>query len=276
MSEAQSVVVSLTLPEPISDRDRISVLLDALSRNPEEVRFLRIDGQPFSKARPRFTRKGQPYNTKAQVDNEASMRARMCSLCPDGPMTTNIAVVCIFYRATKQRIDVDNMVKQVLDAGIGVAWVDDMQVTAQLGVLELDVEYPRTLIGIAPHKTSMQRLTHVVRFCLHCEKAFKPHLDTSTYCSRKCASQNTATRTLADATCPTCGETFRRIAARQRYCSNPCKFSGLRAGDRRTAPLCGTCGARVSRREYRRCWQCFQRQAFGRERSGRDIEVSAT
>lgn len=250
-----------------ADHDRLAALLGALVTDPDEIRRLRINGQPFSKARVRVTRRGgkvDVYNSRKQIANEVSIRAHLRSLFPE-PMTTNVAVACVFYRQSRGRIDVDNLVKQVLDAGNAVAWIDDMQVTAQLGVLELDTANPRTLIAIAPHTTTMQRITNEVRKCLHCQGAFKPHVPSSKYCSRGCASRNTANPApLSHAKCPTCEVVFLRKLARQRYCSNPCKMTGIHAADKRRHPLCGSCGSRVSRREYLRCWQCFQRQAFGR------------
>lgn len=262
------------------DRERALALLGALVRDPEEIRFIAIEGQPFSKARPRFTYGGRghvyTYNAKEQRDNEARIRERLRSLCPT-PSTGTLAVVCLFFRKSRTRIDVDNLVKQVLDAGNGVVWVDDMQVTAQIGVLELDADNPRTLIAIAPHATTMQRLTHAQRECLRCGAVFKPSLNASKYCSRTCSGQGVPKPIpLANATCPTCRTGFVRRRAQQRYCSDRCKMSALKgSGPKKQPPLCDTCGTRVSRREYRRCWRCFQRQAFGREPGTVRVEVSA-
>lgn len=41
---------------PTGDRERALSLLGALVRDPDEIRFIAIEGQPFSKARPRLGR----------------------------------------------------------------------------------------------------------------------------------------------------------------------------------------------------------------------------
>ncbi|MGY0497140.1 RusA family crossover junction endodeoxyribonuclease [Nocardia sp. FBN12] len=114
-----------------------------------------IPGEPVAKRRPRLGN-GRRYTHPADVEAEAStaaiLRATLCE-----PLTGNLAVGCEFYRSTRRRVDVDNLLKHVFDAGNKVAWVDDSQCTAAFGVIELDRANPRTVIFISSHSSSLVR-----------------------------------------------------------------------------------------------------------------------
>ncbi|MFJ7592467.1 RusA family crossover junction endodeoxyribonuclease [Streptomyces sp. NPDC097617] len=137
------------------DQERARLLAGALAPGVTEYEFLVMNGDPASKARPRFGN-GRAYKTEADTAAETktgwSLRRSFRQ-----PWSGNLALACVFFRPDRQRIDVDNMVKHVADAGNGIAWLDDAQITAVYGVAELDVEHPRTLIVVARHVSSLDR-----------------------------------------------------------------------------------------------------------------------
>lgn len=116
-----------------------------------------VDGVPKSKARPRFREGGKVYASKEQLDSERALGWQLKAEFPE-PLEGNLAVGCVFYRPTRHRIDVDNLLKHVMDSANKIVWHDDSQVTAQLGILELDEERPRTVIMVAAHESSMARV----------------------------------------------------------------------------------------------------------------------
>lgn len=114
-----------------------------------------IPGEPVAKRRPRLgnrRRYTDPADVAAEAATAAILRATLAA-----PLTGNLAVGCEFYRSTRRRVDVDNLLKHVFDAGNTVAWVDDSQCTAQFGVIELDRANPRTVVFISSHTSSLVR-----------------------------------------------------------------------------------------------------------------------
>lgn len=138
------------------DAVRASLLAGVLAPDVADVKVIRFGGQPASKARPRFAKEGRTYKTDADTAAETSTAWQLRRAFPK-PWTGNLALGCVFFRPDRQRIDVDNMIKHICDAGNGIAWVDDAQITAVYGVAELDVEDPRTLLVVTRHVSSLDR-----------------------------------------------------------------------------------------------------------------------
>ncbi|GGZ23860.1 hypothetical protein GCM10010387_16380 [Streptomyces inusitatus] len=139
-----------------ADEKRMRLLASVLAPDSPEPLFLMLPGTPASKSRPRFSREGRAY--KASADEEAETRtAWLLRRAFRQPWTGNLAVGAVFFRPDRQRIDVDNLLKHVCDAGNGIAWVDDAQITAVYGVIELDAAAPRTLLVVAHHSSSLDR-----------------------------------------------------------------------------------------------------------------------
>ncbi|MEU6929029.1 RusA family crossover junction endodeoxyribonuclease [Streptomyces sp. NPDC046374] len=138
------------------DQQRARLLAQALAPGTSDYRMLVLQGAPAAKTRPRFTREGRAYKTDADEQAEAktgwSLRRSFRQ-----PWTGNLALGAVFFRPDRQRIDVDNLLKHLCDAGNGIAWVDDAQITAVYGVAELDAENPRTLLVVARHVSSLDR-----------------------------------------------------------------------------------------------------------------------
>ncbi|MGW4240981.1 RusA family crossover junction endodeoxyribonuclease [Nocardia sp. NPDC004722] len=124
-------------------------------RPAEAGHIVTLPGDPHPKGRPRFSR-GRAYTAEADRDAEART-ALLLSQRVSQPLTGNIALTCVFYRRTRRRVDVDNLLKHVMDAANGILWRDDSQCTSLRGVIELDRDNPRTLILIGPHESSLVR-----------------------------------------------------------------------------------------------------------------------
>lgn len=117
------------------------------------------EGNPERKERARrgLTRGGHvvmytPKRTAAAEDALAlRMRYELKRRNVELPMQGPIALVLIFYRSDRRKVDEDNLRKLVMDAGNRAAiWHDDSQVNAGAQLIEYDRENPRTLIALAP------------------------------------------------------------------------------------------------------------------------------
>ena len=228
--------------------------------------FFVVSGDPKSKGRPRFDRRGHAYTPKETALNEARMAREFRQALGGVKFEESVAIAAVFFRPNYQRIDADNMMKLVLDAGTKAeAWIDDCYITAQSSYVELDRASPRTLVVLAPAKSSLDR-TH--RFtCTICDASFnrsgvaaykRPPKFCSVECRRKGYDQDRAY-----AVCPKCDTGFRRARAAQRYCSTYCSTTDRilrpKVSEQRPAPTCQSCGGPVSRREYTRCSKCSPR-----------------
>jgi Holliday junction resolvase RusA-like endonuclease len=233
-----------------------------------------VEGQPYSKARPRVTGKGT-YTPKVQRINAEAL-AWEFRLAVKEPFLANVEIELTFYRGNRQRIDLDNLTKQVLDAANTIAWNDDSQVTSILARLHYDGERPRTIIVIREDPLSTMRrgddaLTQAA--CERCGADFTYHAYPShahckpRFCSKTCQKR---------APCEECGTIYHKRNARQRFCSRPCVSKSTltrekiaRAARRRGKPLpcCGDCGARLHRHGAVLCRTCWRKSPYKRRKS---------
>lgn len=243
-------------------RDAVA-MLTAMGASGEPWK-ISVPGEPVSKARARWSRKSRSFYTPSNTTGQESLLAmHMRSAMGGRVLTGNVAVVAVFYRSDRQRIDADNLMKLALDAGtLAGVWDDDCQVTAQASFVELDREHPRTEIAIAVTGGSLDRERMVNITCVGCGALFQRDQfllgsrNPPRYCSRKC--KGAALKT--SAACARCSREFIRKQSGQRYCSRSCAVAEpsrrLPAGYQRQPPLCTKCGGRVSRREYLFCQGC--------------------
>lgn len=220
-------------------------------------------GDPKAKSRPRFTRNGKTYTPQETITAQERLTKEFVKALGGFKFDTPVAIAAVFFRSNFQRIDADNLMKLVLDAGTKAdAWVDDCYITAQSSFIEFDRENPRSIIVLVPTKSSLDRSFRFT--CQICNKKFDrkgraAHSKPPKFCSTECRQQGYVLDR-ATANCLNCYTVFTRETARQRYCSKECgqasrKVRKLRT-DQQPPSVCEVCGDRVSRREYRRCANC--------------------
>lgn len=277
----------------------------ALFAGPESessiVASFTVPGEPASKARPRFDHRGSkshaytPAKTKA-----AEAKVAACYLAAAHKRGTDpditYGVLAHFYNGTRQRRDVDNMVKLVLDGLNTVAFPDDVQVVEVVGrksfVLKKEARTEVVLYRVG----EVDRLT---KKCEHCDGEFvtwPSQCEVTKYCSRECREADRRER--REVTCKQCGKTFlahgkkdastrkfcskecrteygsvevvcdwcdkpfkryRSWIRKQNYCSDQCSHNAMmkRRHEAKCRPgVCRVCGKGTSRKEYTRCNTC--------------------
>lgn len=214
----------------MSDVQTALDMFSVLCPESDDMIFLTIPGPPKSKARPRLGKGGRFYTPSSTDEKAVALQFRR--VFPE-PLQGNLAVGCIFYRHNRQRIDVDNMLKFIMDAANTIAFKDDSQVTAQFGIVEFDPDNPRTIFIVGRHGSTLSR-EPISRTCATCTSQFTVDCEARTqrYCS------------------PTC----RGAAIKQ-----PKKRPGQGRGRKGQPPtLCSDCGTPVSKRSYVRCRPCWK------------------
>lgn len=215
------------------------------SNSPNLIASFAIDGEPVSKSRARFTKRGSktfaytPEKTKAGEERVAWAYRASVKGVPSDPEIA-YRVEARFFNGTRQRRDVDNMVKLVLDGLNGVAWIDDNQVT--------QIEASKSYVAKADARTEVRvyevgRLEPPKQPCLRCGKDFrtyeswKSNPNGKKYCSPECAYAHRVER--RERVCQQCGEKYhhRGPGATSRFCSNECLHESGRADFE-----CSVCG----------------------------------
>lgn len=172
------------------DRERAEEILAFIAPGQTDTWGTVLPGEPHSKARPRFTKKGHAYKDPADKQAEENTQWLLRSRWRRPPLTGNVALGAVFHRSTRQLIDDDNMIKHLCDAANGILWVDDSQVTAKYADIQLDAEHPRTVLVIGPHVSTMKRGTDHTRTCPGCASDFVPSKSVQVYCTADCYKAN--------------------------------------------------------------------------------------
>lgn len=203
------------------------------------VEFI-IVGDPASKARARFTKRGSKvhtYTPAATHDAEMNVAA-VAQAAGAGPedATSSFGILAVFFTATWQRRDVDNMLKLLSDGLTGVVWQDDSQVTEMSArVVRCDPD-PRTHVRI--YRTMSQGPE--TKPCPVCRKPVRSYKSVKyRTCSAECS--RIAMRPIAWS-CATCGKTEMRTPyqAKAKYCSQACTSN-------RRITFCMQCGELVDK-----------------------------
>lgn len=246
------------------DLRRAIRLVDAIGGLDSDVRAIRITGNPWSKSRPRHTRTGRTYSKPEDVLAEAKTREALASAFAQ-PLEGNIAVACLFYRANRQRIDADNLLKHVCDSATGPVWEDDSQVTAIVGILELDVEHPRTVVAFAPHVSTLTRGIDRTSICQKCGDSFVVTSQNAKkkYCSNSCIGESRGSDLMGLVPCEHCQELFKRRTTSQKLCSNTCRVDALTNARRASAidrpySKCTVCDKQLAHRRGGTCRDCWK------------------
>ena len=108
---------------------------------------LSFPGDPMPAPRPRFglgvTYMAVKYTSYKEVLGWAFKE----KMGRKKPMKGALLMTLDFYRRTRHRVDIDNLEKTVLDAGNGVAWLDDSQI--------IDL-HSRKFLGCADPRTEVR------------------------------------------------------------------------------------------------------------------------
>lgn len=265
MTEASLTVVGT--PAPLSsDIEWALGLYGMFARGGDDERMFQavIDGEPWSKSRPRFARRGGAYQPRDDRDAEERFAWHL-RRAGAMPFSGNVMLACRFYRGNSQRIDGDNLLKHVCDSANGILWADDSQVTLVLADVQFDPERPRTVIIAGNHSSTLLRGDDRQRPCARCGKPYIPPAGRrraqQRYCSPECSRADRVT-VLADRTCEQCGKPFHPVTKTRTLCSPECRSARLtgRSRKRATAPMsqCSECGKELTHRRGGRCRDCWR------------------
>lgn len=204
-----------------------------------------VDGEPASKSRARFTKSGHAYTPAKTKEAEAKVAwsYKAAGGRMDDDPETSFGVFCIFFNGTRQRRDVDNMIKLILDGLNGVAWVDDAQVlevAARKDYVPRDEARTEVVVYQAP------KIGKPMRQCVECGKKFRTYdsWPNKVHCSNDCmlAQRRLARRR----TCESCGTEWDSGSpnSKAKYCSKECVSTA-----RRVEVACSGCGTKLSRQK---------------------------
>ena len=194
-------------------------------RSPDVLLTFMLEGDPTSKARARFT--GKNYVARAYTPDKTRQAEEMCAAAARaqgaGPVdsVSCFGLLVVFFTATWQRRDVDNMLKLVSDGLTGLVWKDDSQVTEMSARVMRAVPDPRTHVLV--YRTLLQ--SPEITPCPVCGSPVRSFKSVKyKTCSRACS--NIAARPISW-TCRTCGKVEQKTAyqARVVYCNFACRVA---------------------------------------------------
>lgn len=187
-----------------------------------------IDGEPVSKSRARFTKRGSktfaytPEKTH-QAELVVAAKFRQAAVGFGTDSTSSFGLACKFFNATRQRRDVDNMIKLVCDGLNGVAYKDDSQVQEVSGSKHYvpDRDHARTEVLV--YTTGpIDRNTEPCQQCGADMDIYRSTKGIRKFCSQACHLE--WRRIQRSTTCKTCGTTIDALHSdRSVYCSAECR-----------------------------------------------------
>jgi Holliday junction resolvase RusA-like endonuclease/endogenous inhibitor of DNA gyrase (YacG/DUF329 family) len=177
-----------------------------------------IDGDPTTKSRARRSRSGNFYTPRQTADAEETIRWRLLAAGIQPDADHDLSVTIEFRTSTRQRRDLDNLVKLVLDACNGFAWYDDVQVVELHATVKRAHPEPGITLVIEQRES-------LVRTCARCgTRLSKDRSKQTRFCSRGC--YDAAQRTGGSVPCAHCGETVyrqRSSSSKRTFCGQECK-----------------------------------------------------
>lgn len=188
-----------------------------------------VNVEPLPKSRPRFG------GGRAYTDSKTSQYEKLIgwSLRPHVKKRNDVddlKVTLQIRTKTRQRKDIDNLVKSIFDACNQIVWADDQQVTELHATLSRGSDSPGfdILVEVAEHRS---------RFCKKCGKSLTKVQ--SSFCSKDC--YDTEQRKGTYRACKGCGSPVYRQNEKSKaidsYCSHECRWG-------RTAK-CRNCGSEI-------------------------------
>ena len=106
-----------------------------------------VNGNPIPKGRPRVYN-GHATTPKRTREYEALVRDAAAICWQGDPTTAQVRVELRFWRGDKRKVDLDNLVKAVLDALNGVVWEDDEQIIQLTAYKNYNKSRPRVDIQV--------------------------------------------------------------------------------------------------------------------------------
>lgn len=135
------------------DTADLAVLRRMLSSVGEPLVGLRgftLGGPPHPKMRPRVNRKtGNMFVPKEERAAVKATRSVLGEAWIRREDHARLVLAALFVRPTHQRVDLDNLVKFLLDCSNGLLWRDDSQIVALSARIIVDVRRPRTAFAFA-------------------------------------------------------------------------------------------------------------------------------
>lgn len=238
-----------------------------------------IAGNPVTKARARFYADKVYTPKKTRLAEQALQWALKAACAHEEPnRVDDLGLSAIFYTRTKQRCDVDNFLKLLMDACTGIIWGDDLQVTEVSGKVVRGDEHPRidvliyrlpaapvpvceTCQGPLPQRGKIVKRTNPGRYCskacydvaqqkgryVACATCGARLYRTNEklhqahwYCSPRCRVLAYAEKKL----CKQCGQAFTRsrsVSLRQSFCSSTCRQAWHDHREGPPSQCAGTC-----------------------------------
>jgi len=226
----------------------------------EKILEITIDGEPIAHCRPRFSR-GRVYNTSATEIFKQKVgiliRSQYQSHVDED---SKFRIDMKFYRSNRQRIDLDNLSKSILDAITKIQiWKDDSQI--QELHAEKILAHPKPRVEIILYRIVDNSPKPNCENCGKPMKRFSPchKKNNRRFCSDGCY-QKSVNITLK---CIICGNDYtipKSLADRRRrqVCSKFCSDLAIHKEiEKRPARYkCQDCGAPITRKEYKRCSIC--------------------
>lgn len=133
-----------------------------------------------------------------------------------------------FFLGNRRKIDLDNLVKPIMDAGTHIIWADDSQVVELYTIVLRDDPDPRIEVLIY----TVEDFIDYHHYCLYCGKELHGHEGfgkglTAKYCSVQC--HDNAQRQGKERVCEECGSVFwsgrykgQERKVNKRFCSRAC------------------------------------------------------
>jgi Holliday junction resolvase RusA-like endonuclease len=181
-----------------------------------EIVKISFRGDPASKQRPRVVDR-RAFTPKETKQAEKALKLLLVlsypKMEPDGEHCFEVSIN--FFCLRRQRKDLDNMTKLVLDACNGIVWVDDSQVTALNLRVSRGSDHPRTELSIIAIESD---IPFIICPCGNKVRLYRSTEKTRRFCSRACSVKSQKSPSIA---CLGCGELFHPIEE-QRFCSQAC------------------------------------------------------
>lgn len=251
----------------------------------EKIIFsIEFQGNPIAHERVRVRRSGKSYIPSKTRNYKNSLawyiKLKIQNIDYKDNDKSIYGIQAIFYRGDRQRIDLDNLLKTILDSiTLSGFWSDDSKVAEIAGRLEKIQANPRVnfmvyLYDSINHIETSQDYTFQEKcsFCggpMSLAKSKSYPCRKGQFCSKECFYQSRKIKLK----CSYCGKDFeipksllyqktkKGKVYKRSFCSRDCSINYWRQLKRKKGKesdnwICSKCGSHVSRKEYKVCRGC--------------------